>query len=564
MKKISRPTAILLGFMLVNLIWRLIFLPASQSAYTDGILQVDMFGQGVSYWPPLYALLARLFAWIPGVGLEGAGRLVSIACGVLILWPLHDATRRLYGLRAAFWAMAAWTVTPLALQWSLQVMTDMPFAFFWMASLAALLAAVESYLPGLFPQAAEGGAPLAQPRQGSQWLAIASLCGALGTLTRYQGILLLAPIGVAVWELWKLSRTIPGKRGMSPWLTLLPWLAVPLWLGQGASSIMRHSQQITERTGGSLGVALVSYWHLFEDFLMNSPYFVGFGVFGFLLYGLFRTQWATARLRWAGWVCLYLWLAVFAMQSVFSSYQARYLLPLVPLACLFAGHGLATWERHAAGKPLRFWGLAAPALAYGLAFSALVAAYQGSPFKELKQAAEYVRGLNLPEGRRVFSNEVYNGEQGLFAIKAAFWSGRKVLPWGSEPTRPGDLLILSSAYAGGQANYLTMRDGLINQMNARPLKRFNRAALPLITDIMQEPGTAQNPLAMGLRYQPQHYEAMVLEVGGPAAPAATATAAAATAAGSEPIKPIPPQKAELPEAKRKEIEAIREELKGMK
>ena len=558
---IPRHTLFLLAFAGLNIFWRALFLPVNQSAYTDGILQIDMFRQGVSYWPPVYALLTRLVAWIPGLGLEGGGRLVSFLCGVLVLWPLMAITRRLFGLRAAFWAMAAWTVTPLALQWSLQVMTDMPFTLFWLATLAAALIAIECVLPGMFPNPEAAGP--ANAVKGTQWLLIASFCGALATLTRYQGILLIAPLALAAWRIGRIGRALPGRRALNSWITLLPWLAVPVWALQGIRSLQNHAQQIGARTGMGTWDTLVNYLYLFEEFLLKSPYFLTYGLFGFLLYGLFRIQWGTARLRWSGWVCLYLGLAIFAMQAVFMSYQARYLLPLVPLACIFTGHGIAVWERHNQGRPLIFWGLVLPTLGWGLAFSALVAVYQGNPFKDIKSAAQYV-GEKIPAGRRVFSNETYNRELNR-PVKVGFWAGgreilfvdpiRLLMEPASNPLRPGDIIVLSSYNVANLELYNQIRRELLKRAPAHELKKFARFAYPLITDIMQEGGTAQNPLAWELRYQPQYYETTILEVEGTPPPAPP---------GSEPLKPIPLSAVPRSADKVKEIKALQQEIRDIK
>jgi hypothetical protein len=513
-RKPSRPLAFALAFAALTLFWRGLFWPVSQGCYTDGILQVDCFRLGLSYWPPLYALMTRLLVWIPGLDLESAGRLVALLAGVLVVFPLAAAARRLFGLRAALWAMACWLVSPIAHRWSLQVMTDMPMTVLWTSSLASLLLALESYLPGMFPHDEMNATPAPDPRQGFQWLLLASMLGALATLTRFQGILLLPPLALAAFGLRRLGRA-SGAPAAHPLWTLAVWLIVPVWLfRQGLGPLAAHFQQIGDRAGGNLARTLVQvYWFQFEDFWLWLPYFLTYGLFGFMVYALFRTRWATARIRWTAWVTLYLAVAIIGLQSVFSSFQSRYLLPLVPLVCLFAGHGLAIWERHQEKTKWRFWILAGPALAYALAMSLMVAAWQGNPFKDIKDAARFAaREMNLPEQAAIHSNEVYNAKIGC--AKAAFWSGRPVKLLGADGLRPGDAILLSSCY-GGLARYRREIESLKTQP-VRVVKRFGRYAVPLLPDIMEEPFSHQNPLALALRYRPQYFETAVLEVTGPA------------------------------------------------
>jgi hypothetical protein len=502
----------MLGFFLVALLWRAMFLPVSRGCYTDGILQIECFRYGMTYWPPLYALMARLVAWIPGVGLEEGGRLVALLAGALVVWPLGAMARRLFGLRGAFWAMAAWVVSPMALRWSVQPMTDMPMVALWTGALAALTIAVEHDLPGLFPDGGKGRAP--NPRLGNQWLLLASALGALATLTRYQGILLLPLTLLAASRLGALRRVTP-HRTFSPWWTQPVWLIVPLWaLRKGMAPLANHFQQIGARAGnqGPFVALLHVYWNMFESFLVASPYFVAYGLFGFMLYGLLRTNWATARLRWTGWMALYLALAVLAVQSVFSSFQERYLLPLIPLVCLFAGHGMATWERRAGEGVARFWLVAGPALAHAVVFSALVGVFQGNPFLDIKLAARDVRDrMNLPADQRIVTNEFYN--ENIGAVKVNFWSGgHPAVLLGGTRLRAGDVILLSSFYAGGPEPYLR----LLQRLKENPAieqvgQPFGCQSVPLLPDLMPDPYN-QNPMAWNLRYLPQSFQTTLLRV----------------------------------------------------
>lgn len=502
-----------IGFVTVGLLWRLLFLPVSQSTYTDGVLQLETFRLGISYWPPLFPLLAQLLALLPGLGLEGGGRLVSILAGTWVFVPLAIVSAKLYGWRAARWSMVLWLVSPLAMRWSLQPMTDMLAASLWASALGAWVLAAQALRPECFAdeQARSNAA------EGRGWLLLAALAGALATLTRYQGIFLFLP---SVLMLWVLRRGNAGdmvRRG-APWWTLAPWLAVPLWLlREGPAPLLRHFEQISDRSqsAGWLQTFTQIYWNQFEQFIATSPYWLTWGIFGVLLYGLFRTRWATPRLLCFGALALYGALAIVALQSVFSSFQFRYMLPLVPMVCVFGGHGLATWERHNEKRRVMRWALAAPVVLYALVFTSLVMVYQGSPFREFKQAGEYLAGLELAEGQQILSNETYNAKL-PGPHKLRFWSGREDIDsLGAVPLRPGDILVLSSFYAGEPARYAQMIAQLQKSWRVEKLEQFSHRLYPLLPNLTDKAIMHDNPLAWQVRYQPQRFEIIIFKLVAP-------------------------------------------------
>ena len=83
--------------------------------------------------------------------------------------------------------------------------------------------------------------------------------------------------------------------------------------------------------------------------------------------------------------------------------------------------------------------------------------------------------------------------------------------------RPGDLIVLTSAYGGFQT-YQSFCASLSRHAPVQRLgKPFRRLAYPLLPDIMEEPGTHPNPMAWQLRYQPQTFETAIFRVEGNAA-----------------------------------------------
>ncbi len=527
-----KPVQIALALVGVNFVWRLLWLPVSQGAYTDAILQITAFQHGLTFWPPLYTALAYILGWIPLLGLEGSARLISIIAGSLTVLPLEAMARRLFGARAAMMAVLLYTISPIPLRWSLQPQTDATFMALWMASLASLILAARAIWPALYEQTKEK--PKGDAKSGTNWLLAASLAGVAASLTRYQGILLLPLIIAVIVRFGKTKAEFATPPKFHPLLTLIPW-AVPLvWL---VGALNKHVSQMVARTSSSLSQTLLDYLYYFEQFVLVGPYFIGYGIFGFFLYGLFRVNFATKRIAQSVIAAGYLTLGLLIMHSIFSAYQSRYLLPVVPFIVILAGHGMAVWEKHCEKHRGRFFALAIPTLGHALIFSALVAFYQGNPFIDLKQAGKFVKA-NVPEDARIFSNETYNAEIG--SAKLQYWSGgRKIERFEFGAPQGGDYIVLSSFYGaatfskeiagpGGWTAYQSVKDALldrkayaqvknlkeqvISQFPAKEVKTFAYASLPLLPDIMMEPFTHTNPLAWYLRYRTQLFETSVLRV----------------------------------------------------
>jgi len=519
----------------------MIWLIASQGAYTDGILQITAFKNGLTYWPPLYTALSYFFAWVPGVGLEGSARFISVVSGSVAVLPIWAIAKRLFGQRASVMAMILYTLSPIPLRWSEQVMTDALFMALWMGCLAVAMIATHKIWPELFEQTGEKAKP--DPPGGFKWLLIASFLGALATLTRYQGAFLL-PVLVAIALRFRNAKDESKPTPpYVPEVTLAPWVLFPLWLllaklisaqtdGQG---IAKHGKQIAERMGQNWVETAVNYWYVFEQFVLCSPYFITYGIFGFFLYGLFRIKYSTRRILTSTVAAGSLTLAILLLQAAFQAFQCRYILPIVPFVIIAAGHGMAVWERHCEKHPWRFWSLAIPTFAYALIFSSLVALYQGGPFLDLKKAGQWIRE-NAPADARVVTTEHYNEDIG--APKLSFWSGgRKVEPFVSQDLQPGDYIVLPSFYGaagikiseqfglGGLNEANTLADILlqkeyakaardaISQYPAQLAQVFRYSTFPLLPDIMEEPMlTHTNPLSWYLRYHRQYFQTAVLKV----------------------------------------------------
>jgi 4-amino-4-deoxy-L-arabinose transferase-like glycosyltransferase len=149
------------------------FMPATiDEAYAIAVSRA----WSLSYYdhPPISFTLARLTAWVAGTENVFVIRLPFILAGTASAWLLHDITRLAYGDRAAFWALAWFSVAPFFfVSGNLFVVPDGPLDLF-------LLATLRLVLPDLL-------APDRPPRTG-RWLA-AGLSFALALASKYQAVL---------------------------------------------------------------------------------------------------------------------------------------------------------------------------------------------------------------------------------------------------------------------------------------------------------------------------------------------------------------------------------------
>jgi 4-amino-4-deoxy-L-arabinose transferase-like glycosyltransferase len=519
--QLSRAASFVLAFIFLNLAWRGFFLPVSQSSYTDGILQINSFKYGLTYWPPLYGVMSRFFLPLPGIGLEGSARAVSWIFGAIMVLPITLIARRLFGLRAAIWAMIAWTLSPMAMRWSVQVMTDIPMCFFWMTCQAMLFLAAEAFFPDLFPGR---DSKSSNPVRSYQYLLLASFFGVLACLTRYQGILLILPVVVMTCVV--LNR-LPGGRTRLMIRCLWPWIIILVWVLIQLEPIHHHFDQISDRSGSYEWMErFILYFSTFEDFLLHFPYYATWGFAGFMLFGFSRTLWSTPRIRWALWLFLFLLTSILALQAVFLSFQERYLLPLIPWVCIYAGHGMAIFEKQCGLRRPRFWLVTMPVLLLAAVMCCLVAVYQGQPFKDLKDAASYATTLNLPPDVNFLSNEIYNEK--IQCVKTGFWLDDRdvdflyVNPYSGELGHPtlhsGDIIIFTSSsikspvWGRTPEYFFNTLKMLGKKLNTKRLKEFRHQTIPIFPDLMQEGQTHQNPMAHGIRYIPQYFFTAVLQV----------------------------------------------------
>lgn len=495
----------------ICLFLRLVLTPVNQAEYTDGVLQAIQFAKPTgSIWPPLYSALVYPLKFV--VGFTWAGRLISAIASGLAVIPIYLMARRAFGTRAALYAGIFYIVAPVANRWGIRLMTDATFSlFFWLCCERLCFAADER-----------------NEKKARMALSIGALAATLAALTRYQGLMLVPPVLAAAAVVWRRFRRVP--------LPPLAWLAglalLPVWITINESRFL-HTDQFMDRSIA----APVGLWKVLllngEAFALLFPYFITYPVAAFALMGAFQTR--LRRGPFLGWLAAYSAVALVVAQSAFSSFQERYFLPLMGFAWVFAGSGMFSlqerWLR--SGRPARTrlfpWAMIAT-FAFCAAFTAATLIGQREAFGDIAAAARFVR-RHAPADAPVFTNELYRAEPQLIAAnKVEFYLGREASYLGGEyvpsvsPSQPpprrlpeGAIVILSSAYgADYQLAYLQRWHRLEplvveGEADANP---FRASLLPLLPDIMEQPGTAQNPLAWNFRYSWQHFSTAVYVVRG--------------------------------------------------
>jgi hypothetical protein len=531
----SAPAArLLLVFLAANAAIRLALLPMNTGTYTDGVLQVTQAGEPTALWPPLYGWLVSGLSWL--LSPLYSGRAISALAGALGLIPLWALARRAGGQRAAFYAALLYTLAPVSLRWSGRMMSDALFSTLFWAALERWDMA-ERFTRGRII-GVSGGGPNPEDGTGAERardadqarrgpsdgaLAVATLLTAAATLARYQGVILL-PLIVVSW-LRALAMFVSNRRNQTgptgqtepqsvgfPWRTplcALALLATPLWV---KSQGIAHGQQFAERLGPTLQSATQVILLNAEAFLLLTPYFLVYAVAAWVLFGLIRGAEKPARLL--GVSTLYVGLAVLLLQSAFSSFQERYMMPWYGLLWVWGGIGMASAQGLLAKRPRVFSILAAATVVWSAFFSLSVVTLQRHAFGDIADAGRWLRE-NAPPDATIYSTELYNPDLGGRTIatnKIRFFSGRdvKFLPPpgmpGADAPEPGALICMHSAYP------FWTEEMFIRTYRGRRVFEADSEILPLFPDIMEARGTAQNPAAWMHRYAPQHFWTVIWRV----------------------------------------------------
>jgi hypothetical protein len=491
---------------------RLIFLPINEAEYTDGILQVLQFREPIGIWPPLYSALIYPLGFV--VGDLYAGRLVSAIAGSLAIIPIYRMTQRAFGTRAALYAGIFYLTAPVAMRWGVRVMTDATFVlFFWWACERLIFACDERH-----------------PRHAQRALMWGTVAAVLASLTRFQGLMLIPPVLAVTGVLWYRHKRLHWKS--------LIWLAglgiLPLWVWQTSPGEFIHTQQFAERAFDAPMPMIQVIALNGEAFFAYFPYFMTYPVFFFALAGSFWMR--QRRGPYLGWFALYTAVVLLIAQSAFSSFQERYLLPIMGFFWILAGAGMFALQERWLRLDRSFRSRMFPYVliftyTYSSVFMLLVMFGQRQAFGDLASASRIAASIADPD-TRIFTNELYRAERpgspAIEATKVQFFADRPVEFLGPQQvtlTRdgraqpplarlsPGTLLVLSDLYGEEmQLAYLSQFYDL--EIVEHPGNPAHARLLPLLPDNMSRPYTNQNPFAWQFRYEWQEFSTTVYRVRG--------------------------------------------------
>lgn len=399
-----------------------------------GYVGLGMTGKPQLLFPPLYAFLIAAVTPLAGDS-ELAGRLVSIAAGVVLVAALSGLARRLYGPAAGFVAGILASLHPLLVSLSTAVYTESTYFALIFLGIVRAMDAVESgrlrdyaiagalfglaYLTrpeailyvAILVAVALGRAAFVRPRRwplrglGAALGAFAVMAAPyVGFLWAHTGRLLLEGKTASNFEIGQRMRA-----GQPEWYAYYGVDDELREVGVYMGDVNRHLRAATTRAtlAETVSYIVASAGRQGRIMLgaMKAPIFGGLGVFGLALLGLLRAAHSRARLDGQAFLLLAATGVIVATFSL-QFYYVRYSYVLLPFLLAWAAGGAST-----VGQALSGW--MGRARAEGGASRPVLEAAIGSFLAVLVA----VTAMRAPEFRA--GDEFGNSPQGARLTKAA-------------------------------------------------------------------------------------------------------------------------------------------------
>ena len=465
---------------ILGLVIRLLLINWNTAEYSDSIYYMLQVLDGS--WPPLYPASIRLLNFIFN-DLEFTAKLLSILAGALSVFPLYLIGKQVYNQKAGLYAVLLYSVSPLALQWSIRIKPDAIFGLFF---LLAIYFAIRLYH--------------SQQRKDLIWF---TFMAGLSTLAKVYGVLLL-PLLILLYVLYLRKNSLKQLALSLVWVGAIPWFLLLAWLLQYEACIPLYASQAFVGCEKGL-IALGSF--LGVNLIFHVEAFVWAATVPILLcacFGVYQNLHSSGnktdiRNFWLG-VCIYLliaWFATLSTYSVWGHLDTRHYYGVMPLIVLLAGYGIYSIGYHA-GKRWLLLALLVGCILFNSVFSAAALYYQRDAFGDVKRAAVYAH--SELQGETIFTDE---------GPKTSFWAHcpcRSYLH--KEEIQPGQYVILHSFYTDidREESYLASR------FETEIIYETTSSIRPLLTDLLPKIEDVLSPEWILQRFKTQHFRSVVIKL----------------------------------------------------
>ena len=471
-----------IAIFIFGLVLRFLLINLNTAEYSDAIYYMDPeYDYGRT--SPLYPFSIRVLNFIFN-DVEFTAKLISILAASLSVFPLYLIGKQTYNEKAGLYAVLLYSVSPLALQWSLRVKTEALYGLFFLLAV---------WLAILFFRS----------RQLSDLIWFTFIAG-LFMLAKVYGILLI-PVLIFLYLLYIRDNGLK-KLVLSPvWVGAIPWVLVLVWLVQDNFAVPFYSETTFEVP--EPGFVALCYF-LATNLVFNIEAFVSIATVPVLLcvcFGIYQSLHASGEKTgmYRFWLGLFFFLlvasfAVWSTYTVWGRLTTRHYYGIMPLFFVLAGYGIYAIGYHVRQR----WLLAAlliVCIITNSVYSAVGLYYQRDAFGDVKRAAIYA-GTELG-GETVFCDE---------EPKTAFWANIPVQIYsqGNEGLQPGAYVILHSAYSdiNEELSYLSAR------FNMEIVYETTSSIKPLMSPLLTNIEDANSPEWFLQRFKTQFFWTVIVKL----------------------------------------------------
>jgi len=382
-KNVSLPLVLImvLGLLfrlfLMRYRWAVGFDEAHYVRMAESMLAGEWQGVFHPYWPPLYAIVTGLFAFLTG-NTESAARVVGVVSNVLAAIPVYYFATRLFSKKIALTGVAAFLLFPPPAWASTSALSESLFGCLGLFALMTGWRALQekSWGNAIATGVLSGASYLTKPEGIGYWMvftglallilfikelrknAVAALCGSLiGFLLMAAPYIFYLKVETGIWTIslkYQVNQQFAALfrvKGKDPNVRFKltennKFLPTDLAYHDGRFQLLYQQGKNSEGTGVETIVRIgpaIMVKKFAENFYRNVskeiPGFLTFSPLVFMILGLFRTRWGPKKVPLHLYLLSFLifyWLLVFPLIHI----NPRYFLALAPVCFIWIGKGM--------------------------------------------------------------------------------------------------------------------------------------------------------------------------------------------------------------------------------